>query len=257
MFCPKCGTNNPENAVFCAGCGAPFSPKQSPQQMLNQMVPPAVKPRGTRSSGLPLIIGIAVAAVAVIAIAVFAISRIFFSAHPFRGEVGYSYANALMSASITDDTISMLLSSRDETGTFAVEADIESVVMGDETTVYTFKNVTWDDVEATGSVLDSLYYQISSYPDLKLSGRITVPNSASEGKLDGTWGIEIELDNLNNYTYEGSMGFGVWARVDEEDGSVQIYVPTISPEIELRGSDGEYELSYDGTYCGEINVMPE
>ena len=30
MFCGKCGTNNPESATFCKGCGAPLNPSAKP-----------------------------------------------------------------------------------------------------------------------------------------------------------------------------------------------------------------------------------
>ena len=32
MFCSKCGTNNPDGAAFCAGCGAPLTTVQQPVQ---------------------------------------------------------------------------------------------------------------------------------------------------------------------------------------------------------------------------------
>ncbi len=32
MFCSKCGTNNPEGASFCAGCGSPLTTAQQPVQ---------------------------------------------------------------------------------------------------------------------------------------------------------------------------------------------------------------------------------
>lgn len=46
MFCPKCGTNNPDNAVFCKNCGTPFDRYRQPiappvpQQPDHHIAPP-------------------------------------------------------------------------------------------------------------------------------------------------------------------------------------------------------------------------
>ncbi len=47
-FCPNCGKENPENAAFCAGCGASFAPQQqaAPQQMNPGMATPMGAPMG-------------------------------------------------------------------------------------------------------------------------------------------------------------------------------------------------------------------
>ena len=40
MFCPNCGKENPENATFCAGCGASLTVQQAAngQPMMQQPV---------------------------------------------------------------------------------------------------------------------------------------------------------------------------------------------------------------------------
>ena len=36
MFCPQCGTNNPDGSAFCAGCGAPLVVNEQPAQAVPQ-----------------------------------------------------------------------------------------------------------------------------------------------------------------------------------------------------------------------------
>ena len=258
MFCPKCGTNNPENATFCAGCGAPLSSQKPAVPAAHA----ATAVKSTRSSGLTVIICIIAAVVVVIALAVFAISRIFFGSHSFRGEIGFSNDGSLITASVSDDEITLIISDRDEEGTVTVNVPVKSVEVGDATSVYTFEGLTWDDVKASGTARSGYNDNRDQQPDLELSGQITIPNSATKGGAAGKWGIEVEVDNIGNYYGydEGetvSEGLSIWAQVDEDEESVQIYYPQYAPEIELDGSDGEYEVSYDGNVLGEINVMPE
>lgn len=258
MFCPKCGANNPENATFCARCGTPLSAQRQVGP-----TPVAPKPQNTRrSSGLPIVICIIAAVVVVIALAVFAISKIFFGSHSFRGEIGFSNDGALITASVSDDEITLIFSDRDEEGTVTVNVPVKSVDVGDTASVYTFEGLTWDDVKASGTARSRYNDYRDQQPDLELSGRITIPNSATKGGAAGKWGIEVEIDNIGSYySYdEGetvSEGWSIWAQVDEDEESVQIYYPQYAPEIELDGSDGEYEVSYDGSVLGEINVVPE
>ncbi len=258
MFCPKCGANNPDNATFCAGCGTPLSAQR-------QVVPTPVTPKpqkSRRSSGLPIVICIIAAVVVVLALAVFAISKIFFGTHSFRGEIGFSNDGALITASVSDDEITLIFSDRNEQGSVTVNVPVKSVEVGETASVYTFEGLTWDDAKARGTARNGYNDGRDQQPDLELSGQITIPNSAIKGGAAGKWGIEVEIDNIGSYySYdEGetvSEGWSIWAQVDEDEESVQIYYPQYAPEIELDGSDGEYEVSYDGDVLGEINVMPE
>ncbi len=40
MFCPNCGSQNPDNAVSCATCGAQFAPAQPAQPVYQQPAQP-------------------------------------------------------------------------------------------------------------------------------------------------------------------------------------------------------------------------
>lgn len=219
-------------------------------------------PKSRRSSGLPIVICIIAAVVVVLALAVFAISKICFGTHSFRGEIGFSNDRALITASVSDDEITLIFSDRDEQGSVTVNVPVKSVEVGETASVYTFEGLTWDDAKARGTARNGFNDGRDQQPDLELSGQITIPNSAAKGGAAGKWGIEVEIDNIGSYySYdEGetvSEGWSIWAQVDEDEESVQIYYPQYAPEIELDGSDGEYEVSYDGNVLGEINVMPE
>jgi hypothetical protein len=93
MFCSKCGVKNPDEAKFCAGCGAVIgasvSPPQPPVPPLQPPVPPppiqptyqqppiqpqmpAVKPKKKRHLLLKILIVIIIFIIAVVGLAMFA-----------------------------------------------------------------------------------------------------------------------------------------------------------------------------------------
>ena len=82
MFCEKCGTQNPDEAVFCAGCGAELpkinvpqgqpNVQASPQGIPNQQVPEGqpVYQQPVRTPRKPMPMGAKIAIIAIVAVAI-------------------------------------------------------------------------------------------------------------------------------------------------------------------------------------------
>ena len=62
MFCGNCGTQNPDDAPFCAGCGAQLNAQPAPAPVEPGFAPPAPAPKKSKKG----LIAIGVAALAVI-----------------------------------------------------------------------------------------------------------------------------------------------------------------------------------------------
>ena len=82
MFCEKCGTQNPDEAVFCAGCGAELpkinvpqgqpNVQASPQGIPNQQVPEGqpVYQQPVKTPRKPMPMGAKIAIIAIVAVAI-------------------------------------------------------------------------------------------------------------------------------------------------------------------------------------------
>ncbi len=75
MFCPACGTKNPDDARFCSSCGKPFPQGDTADNSVSTGAPGAMPMGVVQKHGhkppMPAIVGGIVAAVIVIAVAVF------------------------------------------------------------------------------------------------------------------------------------------------------------------------------------------
>lgn len=165
MFCPKCGTKNDDGARFCANCGAPLARPAAQAQggpaapaagMAGQQaapyaahqspysVPPmAVKPKVNR---LPLIGGIAAAAVAIILVVVFVVlPPIQLANSRFNGSFDLSLSGTpIVSISGNGDqmTLGMSYSGFFSSGQNTISGTVDSVSRADDDLAYKLKNVS-------------------------------------------------------------------------------------------------------------------
>lgn len=268
MFCPKCGTKNDDGARFCANCGAPLARTATPvqggstdsskgaagQQAATYVapqspygVPPmAVKPKVNR---LPLVGGIAAAAVAIILVVVFVVlPSIQLANSRFNGSFDISMSGTpFISISGSGDqmTLGMSISNYLSSSQTTITGTVDSVSRADDDLAYKLKNVS-----VSGTDSDEIQ-------NMELT--LVVPKDASTAKPYGRYavvmsgtedGSKILVSSVFTYTNSSTAKIEmVYAQGDatSSDDSLQ-WANVLSASYDPYGShDNGQGVGYDLT----------
>ena len=194
MFCPKCGVQNPDDANFCAGCGA-------------SITKPGTGPTVRKAPYKPLII-VAVGLVEILAV-VFAVI------------VPACFASKVKTFRIVNGSQGICFSTNGKQATFMVDGiegrgDVSWVRSEGGTTVYRI------DVDS----LSGDVYSDSGYAPSSLD--FYMPEDASAGNPVGKWGVTAEFINSGScYVVDVCIeldkdGEGTYTIEDDTDDSMRL-----------------------------------
>ena len=266
MFCPSCGTRNPDGSRFCRSCGADLSARcaAAPQVQsgARAFARPAAAARGRSAGRGRVIAGIAAAVTVALVVAVGLRTNWFGLARPHLTPGTYTFTSSLVDSSLASHTTTMVLS----------VAEGDSVVFTFERG-QSFGGNAW--VSWAGR--DYLYVQVpvtraslglreNSKPeftnvtnslksvtalslgdDQPLAGSIhfVFPRGAPDS-IVGTWACWITDENGSTVPY-GDMNLFIWQRF-EDDGSFRGgYVPSSDVAATVDSLKA-------GTFQGNSNV---
>lgn len=223
MFCPKCGTQNPDGSDFCSSCGASFARPQQASSAADvtaadHSASAVLAARGASRNMLDfrkLIVALAVVAVIVIVFLMF-----------FFGCSGGNLAQGTYSVKVSsDETYSMTIdeennailkyeysSSRDNTSRI-VSGTIEKVGSKDGNNVYLIKNLkNQDGTYATADDLNRITWFNNVPSKDTIEGiYVVIPAGYEKGDIEGRWGLGVLLKN--------QAGLSEFAGVVYETGS--------------------------------------
>ena len=266
MFCPSCGTRNPDGSRFCGSCGTDLSARGAAapqvQSGARAFARPAAAARG-RSAGRALVVaGIAAAVTVALVVAVGLRTNWFGLAQPHLTPGTYTFTSSLVDSSLASHTTTMVLSvAEGNSVTFTLEGGQSfggnarvgwagrdhlyvqvpvtraSLGLG-ENSKPEFSNVTNTLKSITALSLDD---------DQPLAGsfHFVFPRGAPDS-IVGTWACWITDENGSTVPY-GDMNLFIWQRF-EDDGSFRGgYVPSSDMAATVDSLKA-------GTFQGNSNV---
>ena len=255
MFCPKCGTTNPDGAKFCAGCGATLGAGRAGTGAAPQGAP------APRRHGKGPVVGVIVGAVAIVAVAAVVVYNVFFAEHAFQGDLGLAAPDSLGASyglTVSGDTMTATMAGPG--GSLTISAPIASRETQEGGTLFTLENVTWANFSATGDVASTLESQRQSTGNLDVTAQILIPNSTSRGGVDGRWSFTARVTADNAYSGQRrSAEFTGWAEVPEGSTQAEFCIPNVNylHDLVVTGSNGTYSIMTEDGYTLTLTVLPK
>lgn len=273
MFCPKCGTQNNDDAAFCAQCGGALRKgEDAPAAASGNSIPNASKesaPKKAGSKKTKLIVAI-VAVVAIIAVIVGVVVSCSGGGKGllegvYKKEYSQNSYSATTSMDITQGnevTFTRVDSGHEEKSISGIYEFTSSV---DGNNVYTIKDLKLSDGRAPiqGDVEDTLgFYGVT--PDHSIDSiAVMLPKNYENGDIEGRWGILC-----SGKRPDGQTGFTGTVAIFDSDGSGAAREFTaqgdVTPDVVFADTDvvstnykrtfkvtknapGSYTLTWDAT----------
>mgnify|MGYP000855004743 CR=1 FL=1 len=249
MFCPSCGTRNPDGSRFCGSCGADLSGRRagSPAAQAAAQVPASRAPipaRRAPAARIRVVAGIA-AAVAVALIVAVGLSTGWFGfakPHLTPGTYTYTYPsiNSDLSTTSSDASLTAAISvSQGDRVSFTVSGASGAGWVGDARVSQAGR----DHLHVQMQVHIPMAVEIGAPSDL--SYNLVIPQGAPDS-IVGTWAAWTTDEN--GLPLQGDIGALAWMKV-EDDGTFR--TGTI-PSSDMAAVADSLKA---GTFQGDANAM--
>ena len=266
MFCPSCGTRNPDGSRFCRSCGADLSARcaAAPQVQsgARAFARPAAAARGRSAGRGRVVAGIAAAVTVALVVAVGLRTNWFGLAQPHLTPGTYTFTSSLVDSSLASHTTMMVLSvAKSDSATFTfeggqsfggnarvswagrdhlyVQVPVTRASLGlGENSKPEFTNIT-DSLKSVTAL------SLGDVQPLAFSINFVFPRGAPDS-IVGTWAMWLTDENGSTLPY-GDMNLFIWQRF-EGDGSFR------GGYVSPSDTAAAIESLKAGTFQGNSNV---